>query len=191
MWSHNIWVVIVPSFLAITYLGQSINLHLISLEADFNLSPLGTWLATAGSSIFVQGQIDQANWGEVMIIISFATTITVNAMVTGLIVFKILRAFLEYKPPTVEQTLGSVSSVEDTKLRHVIFVIIESGMALFAIQLLRFVLFEQPEDSELATIIYILIIGINQMLNVIIRFFHFYFFHSIDNIYLARASQQQ
>ena len=112
-------------------------------------------------------------------------------MVTGLIVFKILRAFLEYKPPAVEQTLGSLSSVEDTKLQHVIFVIIESGMALFAIQLLRFVLFEQPEDSESATIAYILIIGINQMFNVTIIFVHFYFFHSTDDIYLARASQQQ
>ena len=30
VWGKNIWVVIVPSFLAITYMGQSIYLHLIS-----------------------------------------------------------------------------------------------------------------------------------------------------------------
>ena len=184
MWGQNIWVVIIPSFLAITFLGQSINLHLIN---RFQLSPLATWIATAGATIFVQGQIDQTDWGKVMVLISFTTTITVNTLVTVLIVFRILKAFLEYKPRSVERTLGTI---EDTKLRHAIFVIIESGMMLFAIQLLRFVLFEQPEESETATIAYILVIGINEMFNVIIIFVHFYFFHSNDNINLARASHQ-
>ena len=184
MWGQNIWVVIIPSFLAITFLGQSINLHLIN---RFQLSPLATWIATAGATIFVQGQIDQTDWGKVMVLISFTTTITVNTLVTVLIVFRILKAFLEYKPRSVERTLGTI---EDTKLRHAIFVIIESGMMLFAIQLLRFVLFEQPEESETATIAYILVIGINEMFNVIIIFVHFYFFPSTDNINLARASHQ-
>ena len=106
-------------------------------------------------------------------------------MVTGLIMFRILKAFMEYKPRSVvgERTLGTF---EDTKFRHAIFVIIESGMVLFAIQMLRFVLFELPEES--ATIAFILVIGINQMFNVIIRFVHFYFFHSTDNIYLGHRT---
>ena len=105
-----------------------------------------------------------------MVLINFATTITVNTLVTVLIAFRILKAFLEYKPRSVERTLGTI---ESTKFRHAIFVIIESGMVLFAIQLLRFVLFEQPEESETATIAYTLVVGINEMFNVIIRFVHF------------------
>ena len=119
-----------------------------------------------------------------MILISFATTITVNTLVTSLIVFRILKAFLEYKASSVERTLGTI---EGTKLRHAIFVIIESGMALFVIQLIRFVLFEQPEDSETATIAYILVIGINEMLNVIIKdlFISTYFFLLITFTWLG------
>jgi TRAP-type mannitol/chloroaromatic compound transport system permease small subunit len=121
----------------------------------------------------------------------------VNALMTSLIVFKILKVFLEFKPTSVELTLGSLSSMAGgSKLRHVIFIIIESGMALFAIQLVRVVL-----TSLVAQTGYIayagpavgmnLVIGIHQVLNVIIRSFHFYFFCFTDDIYLARASRQQ
>ena len=91
----------------------------------------------------------------------------VNTLVTGLIVFKILMVFLEVKAAvspvvsSVERTLGSTRG---TKLRHIIFIIIESGMALFAIQLVRILL--------LAVQLYIplqLVLGIHQMFNVIIR----------------------
>ena len=72
------------------------------------------------------------------------------------------------EPTSVERSLGSRSS---TKFRHIIFILIESGMALFAIQLVRIVLpfspvpvgqelFFQAADD--------IVIAINQMLNVII-----------------------
>ena len=62
----------------------------------------------------------------------------VNALVTGLIVFKILKVFLEVnKATSVDRTLGSLSSTPGPKLRHIIFIITESGMALFVIQLVR------------------------------------------------------
>ena len=95
----------------------------------------------------------------------------VNTLVTGLIAFKILKVFLEVKATvtSVERTLGSIRG---TKLRHTIFIIIESGMALFAIQLVRLVFYLLPMD----TIIYYLLVGINQMFNVIIRSDIFYFF---------------
>ena len=65
----------------------------------------------------------------------------VNALVTGLIVFKILKVFLEVRATSVEQTLGSLlNSTGGPKLRHITFIIIESGMALFAIQLARVVI---------------------------------------------------
>ena len=82
----------------------------------------------------------------------------VNTLVTGLIVFKILKVSLKVKPTSVERTLGSTGG---TKFRHIIFVIIESGMALFATQLVRVTLIGLPTTIDL-------VIGINQMFNVII-----------------------
>jgi hypothetical protein len=122
----------------------------------------------------------------------------VNALMTGLIVFKILKVFIQYKPTSVERTLGSesLSSSGGSKLRHIIFIIIESGMALFAVQLVRVVL-----TSLVAQIVFTgytgpfvgmdLVVGIHGMLNVIIRSVHFYFFCFSDDIYLARALRQQ
>jgi hypothetical protein len=105
-----------------------------------------------------------------------ATSMAVNALMTGLIVYKILKVFMGLKPTSVEQTLGSSGG---SKLRHIIFIIIESGMALFAIQLVRVVL-----SSMVAQTVYTgftgpvvgvnFVIGIHKMLNVItIRFSSF------------------
>ena len=90
----------------------------------------------------------------------------VNALVTGLIVFQILKVFLEVKPIFVELSLDSTTG---TKLRHAIFVIIESGMALFVIQLIRIVLSIIEELSPLLVYGNILehVIVIHQMLNVL------------------------
>ena len=122
----------------------------------------------------------------------------VNTLVTGLIVFKILKVFLEVKASLVEQTSDSLSSnAGGTKLRHIIFIIVESGMALFAIQLVRVVLTslwaaQQTNTPVISSIVLNLFYGIHEMLNVIIiRSFLFYFFCFADNIYLARVSHQQ
>ena len=100
----------------------------------------------------------------------------VNTLVTGLIVFKILTLFLEVKPSFAsgKTTLGSTRG---TKFQHIIFVIIESGMALFAIQLIRLVFF------LLGTCVFNYATVIDQMINVIIKSVHFYFFCFTDNIY--------
>ena len=101
----------------------------------------------------------------------------VNALMTGLIVFKILKVFLEFKPTSVEQTLGSLNSTGVSKLGHIIFIIIESGMALFAVQLVRVVLTSLPEQHWQTEVNgpwggLELVIGIHEMLNVIIRSVH-------------------
>ena len=92
------------------------------------------------------------------------SSIAVNALVTGLIVFRILKVFMEVKAATtsIDRTLGSTRS---NPLQHILFVIIESGMALFAIQLVRFVLYLVPSVHLNAID---LIIGINEVFNVII-----------------------
>ena len=112
----------------------------------------------------------------------------VNLLVTGLIVFKILKVFLEVNPILVELTLDSNGG---TKLRHIIFVIIESGMALFAIQLVRLVFTNLPGPVDSESVINALdyIIVIHQILNVNIRLgsVHFYLFRFTDNIYQGIA----
>jgi hypothetical protein len=109
-----------------------------------------------------------------LILTSFVLSMAVNAMVTGLVVFKILKVFLQVKAVTtsVERTLGTTGG---TKLRHVIFIVIESGMALFAVQLARMTLGLQtdPELKKAVTII----VGIYEMFNVIICLFQHFLFY--------------
>ena len=118
-------------------------------------------------------------WGDTLALTALVASMVVNALVTGLIVSKILKVFLEVKATSVERTsLSSLSSAGVPKLRHIIFIIIESGMALFAIQLLRVVissLFETyagPAPRNLVTAMNF-IIPFHQALNVIIRSIHF------------------
>ena len=95
-------------------------------------------------------------------------SMAVNALVTGLIVFKIFKVFLEVNPILVELTLDSTGG---SKLRHIVFVIIESGMTLLAIQLIRLVFSILPMEWTFDALEYV--VAINEMLNVIIRFVSF------------------
>ena len=91
----------------------------------------------------------------------------VNALMTGMIVFRVLKV-TGVKPTSIERTLGST---EGNKFRHIMFVIIESGMALFAIQLVRIVLEFIPVSAEQLPFDQVasdFVVVINQMLNVII-----------------------
>ena len=119
-------------------------------------------------------------------------SMAVNALVTGMIVFRILKATAGVKPTSIEQTLGSSGG---TKFRRIMFIIIESGMALLAIQLVRVMLefisvpLEQKPYLQAADDF---VIAINQMLNVInIRSVHFYYFCFADNIYITRESHRR
>ena len=91
-----------------------------------------------------------------------------NALVTGLIVFKILIAFRRVKSVTTseEKSLGISGG---TKLRSLIFVIIESGMVLFVIQLARVIITVSPTDATNYEV-FEFIVGIHEMVNVIISF---------------------
>ena len=111
-------------------------------------------------------------------ITGLAVSMAVNALVTGLIVFKILKLFLEVSPILAELTLDSTGG---SKLRHVMFVIIESGMALLGIQLIRLVFSILPMVWTIDTSYYV--IAINEMFNVIIRSVNFHFYCFTDNIY--------
>ena len=112
---------------------------------------------------------------------ALAATMAVNTLVTGLIVFKIIQALLG-----VKRTVGSFSSAaERPNYQHIAFIIIESGMALFAAHLARIlitILSEVLQSYTLATAIFrlnlafTLIVSFHQVLNVIISSVHFYSF---------------
>jgi hypothetical protein len=112
------------------------------------------WIA-GSCPIFIAhaGQIDTTTWSNVLAPTSLAASMTVNALVTGLIVFRIFKVFREVKDGTGGR-----------KLRSIIFIIIESGMALFAIQLARLVIATTNAEQD----IYTLIVAIHEMLNVVI-----------------------
>jgi hypothetical protein len=116
-----------------------------------------------------------ADWTNPVGITGFTTSLAVNALVTGLIVLKIRNVFLVVKTTSVEQSLGSTGG---SKLRHIMFIIIESGMALLAVQLVRLVLYgvETTSESSSRDRIANIIFGVNEMVIVIIKSLNFYFF---------------
>ena len=132
-------------------------------------SPISSFLQPSDN--MTPFELSQSNfWEYVVIPTSLILSLAVNTLVTGLIVFKILKVFLEIKAVTsstsVERTLGvSSTGGGSAKYRHIIFVIIESGMALFAIQLIRVLFYYYLPMQSPPNLINILIV-INQMFNV-------------------------
>ena len=134
---------------------------------------------SAGAIGVEQDSVVTAPWGDAFTLTGLATSMAVNALTTGMIVFRILQVF--FKPTSVERTLGSLGSTEGSKIRHIIFIIIESGMTLFAIQLIRVVLSSMVAQAvntaytgPLPVAGMELVIGIHQIFNVIIISVHFY-----------------
>ncbi|KAF8814943.1 hypothetical protein BYT27DRAFT_7334193 [Phlegmacium glaucopus] len=141
VWGCNIRVVILPSILAFVFLAM--------------------WLAASGSEYVVSDQIVLHDWGIWLYVASVALSMTVNALVTGLIVWKIFKVYREVKSAESDdwQTLRVTGG---SKILTVIFMLIESGMILFSIQLARLVVGVVPTDTADA---YEIIAPIHQMLN--------------------------
>ena len=99
-------------------------------------------------------------WGFEITIAALAISLTVNTLVTSLIVFKIYHVYSQVKP-LYDPTYGG------SKLRAVIFVLIESGMALFSIQVARLAVTILWTDASKEADQ--LILNIHEMLNVIIK----------------------
>jgi hypothetical protein len=115
------------------------------------------WIVSGCPFFIVQGQVYTTTWSNVLVMTSLAASMTVNALVTGLIVFRIFKVFHEVKDVTGRKKLCSI-----------IFIIIESGMTLFAIQLARLVIAATEERTNAECDIYLLIGCIHEMLNVVI-----------------------
>jgi hypothetical protein len=162
VYGRNIRVIIIPSILAFAFLGPSF--YRDSL-ADLDLLPLVMWMAGNGSVVIVQNEVDETVWGDRLNLTSLVTSMTVNALVTGLIVFKIFKVFREIKGVATSED-KSLGITHGNKLRSVIFIIIESGMALFAIQLARVVSTAAVTDA--AYYAFQFIVAIHEIVNVII-----------------------
>ena len=164
MWGYSIRVVIIPSFLAFAFLGSSIYLHSLT---DFNLWFLAIGIVGGTAPItIVQGSLLHPVWATILALTSVTLSMTLNVLVTGLIVFRIFKVFQEVKTCTADhQVLGVTGG---STLRRVIFILIESGVTLFSIQLARLVV-TVSFDTEASRYAFYLISGIHQMLNVIIR----------------------
>ena len=159
---------IVPALLAVAFLGTLIYLQSLS---DFNLWFLAIWIAAGTDPLLkVQGQIYVAFWRNSLAITGFALSMTVNALVTGLIVFRLFEVFQQVKTATAnDQILGMTGG---STLQRIIFIIIESGMALFSIQLARLV--ASIVNTDAANDFYLLASGTHEMLNVIMTINHCY-----------------
>ena len=100
--------------------------------------------------------------------VALAASMTVNALSTGLIVFRLFKVFREVKAATSdEQILGTTGG---STLRAIMFVLIESAMALFFIQLARFITINVSwKNLDSANNALYIIFHVHDMLNVIIR----------------------
>lgn len=112
----------------------------------------------------VEGRFVVSGLNNDLAISSLAMSMTVNALVMCLIVFRIFKVFREIKVTTTsdERSLGIAGG---SKLWSIMFVIIESGMALFSIQLARVVASTLLETTA-GFNAFSLIVGIHEMLNV-------------------------
>ena len=161
VWGYSIRVVIVPSFLAFACLSMLICLH---SPIDSNLWSLAIWTASGTAHVsIVQDQIYVPEWSNTLSVAGLALSMTVNGLVTGLIVFRIFKVFQEVKTSIADEQILEVTG--GSTLRRVIFIIIESGMALFSIQLARLVASIMTTDAAVDA--YVLLSGIHEMLNVI------------------------
>ncbi|KAF8815784.1 hypothetical protein BYT27DRAFT_7333758 [Phlegmacium glaucopus] len=139
VWGRNIHVVILPSILASIFLV--------------------IWPASNSLDYILSGHIVQPYWGHWMALAGVAMSMTVNALVTCLIVFKIFKSYYDVKS---DQSLGATTS--GSKIRTVMFILIESGVILFSIQLARLVatIFKVTDAGYKA---FYIIVPIHQMLN--------------------------
>ena len=115
---------------------------------------------------FVQGQLYAPEWDGTLSITGLALSMTVNALVTGLIVFRILKVFRAVETTVDDHILGDTGRIT---LWKIIFILIESGIVLFSVQLARLLVL-LPNVASIASIdAFQLIFPLHEMLNVIIR----------------------
>ena len=159
---------IAPSVIAFAFLRSSIYLY-YSLTDFFNLLRLAIWIAAGAAPVYVvEGEISTPVWSGTLGITYIAMSMIVNALVTGLIVFRIFKVVFHGVKPTLNER--NLDPICRSKLWPIMFVVIESGMVLFSVQLFRLVVacLWIWTNSGVASNTYSFVTGIQKMLNVII-----------------------
>jgi hypothetical protein len=145
------------------------------------------WMANSSAFFIGQGGVSITEWGGTLGLTGLTASMIVNALVTSLIVFKIFNVLRKVKGVSTASGGTSLSITSGGKKLHsVIFIIIESGMALFSIQLVRLAFaclgFKSATTVELDT--HQFVVGIHEMLNVIIQsiivIFYIYLTNNVD-----------
>jgi len=146
VWGCNIQVVIIPSILAISFLA--------------------TWIGGVSvmPAFIDQGRFVVLGRRNMLIIASLVLSMTVNTLVMGLIVFRIFQVFREVRSATSSDDEKTFGIIGGRKLWSIMFVIIESGMILFAIQLARVVVSASIQSTGDFNA-FDIIVGIHEMLN--------------------------
>ncbi|KAF8816973.1 hypothetical protein BYT27DRAFT_7205404 [Phlegmacium glaucopus] len=116
VWGCNIRVIVIPSILALTSLATSL----------------------AVNGLLYMPVVEPVTYSVYAVFLtSLAISLFVNGVVTGLIVLRILKVYWEVRPTFEDQTLGIGTK---GKIWSIIFILIESGMAIFTIQTIGVVL---------------------------------------------------
>ena len=86
------------------------------------------WTTSSGGMLILQNKIVQTSWSNALVLTSLIVSMTVDALATVLIVFRILKVFHDVKDITTsdEKSLGFTGG---RKLCSIIFIIIKLGMA--------------------------------------------------------------
>ena len=164
VWGKKIRVVIVPSILAFIFLGPST--YLCCFLANFDSLLLAVWVTAGVAPMHVGPGLNvYPIWSDALGVVGLALSMIVNALVTGLILFKLFKVFREVKAASNEQILRVTGA--GSTLRAIIFVLIESGMALLSIQLVRLVTATAFTATNLDNV-YSLITRVHEMFTVII-----------------------
>ena len=124
---------------------------------------IAIWLMGISPQSYAQGGALVSAGGNDLTLAGLAITMTVNALATGLIVFRI---FMVFQQSRVTSIFGPTRG---TKFRSIIFILIESGLLLFSIQLARLVVSILAGNSGNDVDAFYPIVCIHQQLNVIRR----------------------
>ena len=117
--------------LTLAFIRESTYLQSITTSStDF---PSAIWLTSIGSGSVSNNQLVNANWGWSLISTSFALSLAVNAVVSGFILFRIVKVYWEVEPVLYENFFYATGG---SKFRSIAIAIIESAMALFALQVI-------------------------------------------------------
>ena len=169
MWGFEIRVVIFPIILSLAYLGP-LSYFQIGLFTDSNLSPVAIWMASVGGTYIEGNGLYSTVWSTNLFTAGLAISLALNALVTGLIAFRIFRVVKGNTTFYENMKSLGVAGGRQVEFRYIMFVMIESGMALFSIQLARVVVTAMRiggtggSDSTMAAFNFI--VNWHEMLNV-------------------------